>query len=182
MPVVGVGRSAQRRQTVGTAATHRYKVHQMATDKHPETPAADVVAERHFDVWVCHGRLCTANGSDVVAVAAAAAASSCVTVLRGGCYGLCDLGPNVVVRRFVDDHRDPAQVAADRLSLTHTANEHVYCGVDAGDVEAIVSSHVVDDAPLVRLTRAVRERELAPKSPVEERMRALRERRNQPKE
>jgi (2Fe-2S) ferredoxin len=169
---------------MGRPSPHRYKVHQMPTDKRPETPpAAEVAAPaRHFDVWVCHGRLCTANGSDVVAVAAAAVAPACVTVLRGGCYGLCDLGPNVVVRRFVDDHRDPAQIAADRLSLTYTANEHVYCGVGAADVDAIVSAHAVHDAPLVRLTRAVRERELTPKSLVEERMRALRDRRNKPKE
>jgi (2Fe-2S) ferredoxin len=156
----------------------------MATRNQAETPATpDAGApDRHFDLWVCQGRMCTANGSDVVAVAAAASAPACVTVLRGGCYGLCDLGPNVVVRRFVDDNRDPTQVDADRLSLTYTANEHVYCGVGAGDLDAIVSAHVVDDAPLVRLTRAVREREITPKSPVESRMRTLRERRNMPKE
>lgn len=171
---------------MGTAATHRYKVHEMASDKRPDCPTGPgfAVGEPgpHFDLWVCRGRLCTANGSDVVTAAAQGAAPSRVTVLRGGCYGLCDLGPNVVVRRFVDGARDPAQQEADRLSLTNAANEHVYCGVAVSDIAAIVSAHVDDDAPVIRLSRAVRERELAPKSPIEERMRALRGRRNQPKE
>lgn len=133
-----------------------------------------------FDLWVCRGRMCTANGSNAVADASegavvAAHAEAVVEVVRGGCYGLCDLGPNVVVRRFVDDAED---VTADRLSLTGADNEFVYCGVHVTDVKDIVAAHVVDDAPLVRLTRAVREREIVASSPIEQRMRALRERRS----
>ena len=49
-----------------------------------------------FDVWVCRGRVCSANGSEGVADAfdTAVAGTSRVRVLRGGCYGLCELGPN----------------------------------------------------------------------------------------
>ncbi len=139
---------------------------------------ADELPHRpHFDLWVCRGRMCTANGSNAVADAfdVVTADNAAVTPLRGGCYGLCDLGPNVVVRRFVDDSED---LAADRLSLTGADNETVYCGVHVKDVADVVNAHVVDDVPLVRLTRAVREHELQPTSPIEQRMRALRERRS----
>lgn len=144
----------------------------MADDPLPRPP--------RFDVWVCRGRMCTANGSNAVADASEAAVLAAqiegvVAVLRGGCYGLCDLGPNVVVRRFVDDSED---VAADRLSLTGAANEFVYCGVYVDDVGDVLAAHVVGDGPLVRLTRAVREVEIVPTSRIEKRMRALRDRRS----
>jgi len=134
----------------------------------------------HYDLWVCRGRMCTANGSNAVADASEAAVVAAhvegvVDVVRGGCYGLCDLGPNVVVRRFVDTAED---VSADRLSLTGAENEFVYCGVHVTDVADVIRAHVVEDAPLVRLTRAVREREIIPSSPIEQRIRALRERRS----
>jgi len=134
----------------------------------------------HFDLWVCRGRMCTANGSNGLAAAfdAAVVDEPCVTVLRGGCYGLCDLGPNVVVRRHVADAAVDRSVvehsAADRLTLTGADNESVYCGVDVADVVDVVHAHVVDDSPLVRLERAVREQELAPTTEIERRMRALR--------
>ncbi len=127
-----------------------------------------------FDVWVCQGRLCTSHGSDAVcgAVVEAAAGHDDVSVYRGGCYGLCELGPNVVVRRF--EAAAAVDTNADRLTLSHAENETVYCGVAPHDAGAVVSAHVDDDAPLVRLTRAVREKEIVPKTPIEQRMRDLR--------
>lgn len=129
----------------------------------------------HFDVWVCRGRLCSAAGSARVAEAftSSSASSPQVTVRRGGCYGLCELGPNAVVRRRRASAPSTA-VDDDRLSLAGGADETVYCGVAVDDVDAVLSSHLEHDAPLVRLTRAVRERELLPRTPIEERMRALR--------
>ncbi len=126
-----------------------------------------------FDVWVCQGRLCTSHGSDDVsaAVVEASAGTDAVTVLRGGCYGLCEMGPNVVVRRFTADGED---TSVDRLTLSHGENETVYCGVAPADARGIVNTHVVDDVPLHRLTRAVREKMLLPRTPIEERMRDLR--------
>jgi len=129
----------------------------------------------HFDVWVCRGRLCSAAGSARVAEAftSSSAASPQVTVRRGGCYGLCELGPNVVVRRRTAAQA-PTSVDDDRPSLAGGAHETVYCGVGVADVDDVLASHLTHDAPLVRLTRAVRERELLPRTPIEERMRALR--------
>jgi len=139
-----------------------------------------------FDVWVCQGRVCRSAGGDAVSVAVGSAIAACgdganARPLRGGCYGLCELGPNVVVRRFdsatadgADVNADGADVSADRLTISGARNETVYCGVAAADADDIVRAHVVDDAPLVRLTRVMRERELEPKTPIERRMRDLR--------
>ncbi|HEY1099489.1 MAG TPA: (2Fe-2S) ferredoxin domain-containing protein, partial [Myxococcota bacterium] len=101
------------------------------SDVKPPVPAA-----RRYDLWVCRGRMCTANGSNAVAAAfdAAVVGEPCVTVLRGGCYGLCDLGPNVVVRRHLGDAAVVEHSAADRLTLTGADDESVYCGVDVADV------------------------------------------------
>lgn len=136
-----------------------------------------------FDVWVCRGRLCSAGGSARLFDACVASSSSRpdVAVLRGGCYGLCEVGPNVVVRRRrgaapvgQSEPRPGDPEGDDRLSLTGGADEHVYCGVAVDDVEALLDAHLNRDEPLVRLTRAVREREMVPRTPIEERIRALR--------
>lgn len=137
-----------------------------------------------FDVWVCRGRVCSANGSAAVfdafqqAVAASSSSPSpspSVRVLRGGCYGLCELGPNVVVRRFEGEVATGSRdTDADRLTLSGGDNEVVYCGVAPGDAGDVVSAHVIDGAPLIRLTRAVRQHELEPRTPIERRMRDLR--------
>ncbi len=141
-----------------------------------------------YELWICRGRVCSANGSAAVAAAFGAAMSPSsssgvrslsspalerATLHSGGCYGLCELGPNVVVRRrrWGDP---PSAEAADRLSLIEGPDETVYCVVNADDASAIVRSHLEHDAPLLHLTRAVRERERAPRTPVEERIRRLR--------
>jgi (2Fe-2S) ferredoxin len=137
-----------------------------------------------FEMWVCRGRVCSANGSAAVgdafqqAVSSASSLSSSVRVLRGGCYGLCELGPNVVVRRFGGEGATGSAAAgdtdADRLTLSGADNEVVYCGVAPGDAGDVVNAHVVADAPLIRLTRSVRQHELEPRTPIERRMRDLR--------
>jgi len=135
-----------------------------------------------FDVWVCRGRVCSANGSAAVAdafqqaVSAPSSSSPSVRVLRGGCFGLCELGPNVVVRRFAAEATSgrTRDIEADRLTLSGADNEVVYCGVAPVDAGDVIAAHVVDDAPLLRLTRAVRQHELEPRTPIERRMRDLR--------
>lgn len=146
-----------------------------------DKPKAPVTKDRpdeapRFDVWVCEGRLCRANGADDVTRACAHEldGQDRARLHRGGCYGLCDLGPNVVIRR-----RDAGDVDvdADRLSLTEADNEFVSCGVTPSDVPELLSSFLVDDQPLVRLSRAVKEGGLPPRSTIEARMRALRQQR-----
>jgi len=135
------------------------------------------------DVFVCEGRVCAANGAGALAAAVVdavaclptgGASSPTVHVRRGGCYGLCDLGPNVVVRRraakvMVDD--------ADRLDLRGGPDEDVAVAVAAADVNALVQGIVGAGRVPAPLLRATREGILAPRSPVEARLRALRARR-----
>ncbi|HEY4222395.1 MAG TPA: (2Fe-2S) ferredoxin domain-containing protein [Myxococcota bacterium] len=135
-----------------------------------------------FDVWVCQGRMCTGNGSDAVAERARDQAASYdggphadrCRVLRGGCYGLCEIGPNVVVRRHEHQRPDPD---ADRLSLTHDKNESVYSGMSPADIDGVLHAHLVYDLDVPELSRLARERDLPPQSPVAAKLRALRERR-----
>ena len=129
-----------------------------------------------FDVWVCQGRMCTANGSDAVAARASAQirpeTEERCRVLRGGCYGLCEIGPNVVVRRYAGQAPD---ADADRLSLTHGGNEKVYAGITPADVDHVMHAHLAYDIEVPELTRDARERDLPAASPVAAKLRALRE-------
>lgn len=146
-----------------------------AIDSAADSAADDGVS---FDVWVCQGRLCRSHGADDISAACAHALMNRdddrARLLRGGCYGLCDLGANVVVRRYEGAREDSD---SDRLSLTDSSNEFVSCGVTAADVPELLGSFLDDDQPLVRLSRMVKEAEQPPRSTIEARMRALREKR-----
>ncbi len=135
-----------------------------------------------FFVWVCQGRVCRANGSDALvqmashAVGQRPADDERVLLLRGGCYGLCDLGPNVVVRRYGPGEPLPS-IDEDRLSLLEDDHETIYCGVTTADVDVVLGAHLDDDAPVVRLTRATKEATIPAASPVAAKIRALRAKR-----
>lgn len=94
--------------------------------------------------------------------------------LRGGCYGLCEIGPNVVVRRHEESFPDSN---VDRLSLTEEPNETVYAGVTPAEFEAALSTHLDKDTATPALMREAREAQLPP-SPVAARLRTLRALRN----
>ncbi|MCC7074096.1 MAG: (2Fe-2S) ferredoxin domain-containing protein [Deltaproteobacteria bacterium] len=130
------------------------------------------------DVWICQGRMCTANGSDQLAArardAAALSAGRC-RVLRGGCYGLCELGPNVVVREH--EQGELPDENADRLSLTNAPGEAVYCVVAPAQVATLVAAHLDGTGPVQGWTRAAREAALPAASPTAARVRAVRRRR-----
>lgn len=134
-----------------------------------------------FDVRVCEGRLCTAHRSDGLKAAAEAfldehPAGDRVRLSRGGCFGICDLAANVVVRRFSSAGRLPPE-DQDRLSLSKKKNETVYSGLSADEVAVVLGSHLDEDAVVERLTSKAREAERPPESPVAARMRELREKR-----
>ena len=119
--------------------------------------------------------MCTANGSDAVAARARAEARQGTRVLRGGCYGHCEIGPNVVVRVHQGELPD---VESDRLSLTEEANETVYSGITPADVVLIIVAHEAGGT-VPQLTRDARLEALPPSSPVAEKIRALRAKRRQ---
>jgi (2Fe-2S) ferredoxin len=131
-----------------------------------------------LDVWICQGRMCTSHGADRVKAAISRALaeredSERGRVLRGGCYGLCDFGPNVVARRYASEGRRPS-AEADRLSLTRRKNETVYSAVSEDEVVQILSSHLDDDEPAAELTHAEREKERPAENETDARIRKLR--------
>ena len=120
--------------------------------------------------------MCTANGSDAVATAVEASVDGGCRVLRGGCYGHCEIGPNVVVRA----HEGPLpDVEDDRLSLTEAQNETVYSGVGPAEVALVIAAHQ-QGTTVPALTRDARLAAMPATSPVAEKIRALRLRRRSP--
>lgn len=99
-----------------------------------------------------------------------------VRFLRGGCFGLCELAANVVVRRHVDRSALPS-TEEDRLSLTHASNETVYSQVSVDGLAGLLRAHLDDDRPDEAQTQRAREDAIGPRSTIAERMRLLRERR-----
>jgi len=125
--------------------------------------------------------MCTGGGADALAARArdgAALAEGQCQVLRGGCYGLCELGPNLVVREGPPGDRSDDD--ADRLTLTGAVGETVYCGLGPADVDRILRAHVSGQGPVAELTRAAREAAQPAGSEVAARLRGLRRRRRQP--
>ena len=134
-----------------------------------------------FDVWICEGRMCKSFGAEDLSTSAADAVrvrgdGERCRILRGGCFGLCELAANVVVRRHAT-RDDLPSTDDDRLSLTHRDNETVYSQVTAASIAQILRSHLDDDSAERSQTQAAREESIGTRSTVAERMRALRERR-----
>ncbi len=134
-----------------------------------------------FDVWVCEGKVCSSRGSDGLTERAQSWGGSGNTlnrmdILRGGCYGLCDLGVNVVVRRWADggEKRDHD---ADKLSLTHGDNETVYSEIKPDELIELLEAHAHEDQAVPHLTYEVREELSTPASATLARIRALRQKR-----
>ena len=106
---------------------------------------------------VCRGPDCRRNGAEGVLVAAREALAArgleakCV-LARGGCYGLCHLGPNVVVREERERPRDV--FAQEDFQLMGWPDEVHYGEMTAEKVRRVISEHVGDDAPVQSLRGA----------------------------
>jgi (2Fe-2S) ferredoxin len=132
-----------------------------------------------YDVWVCQGRLCTAHGADAVDEALRARLqerpddAERVRLLRGGCYGFCDMAANLVVRRWASPGRRP-DPGVDRLQITAKANETIYSkSTPEGAVRAL-DGHLDDDAATEELTLRAKESEIPPNSKTARNIRKLR--------
>lgn len=126
--------------------------------------------------------MCTSHGADglrdralAVLVDVAADDSERMRVLRGGCFGLCEMGANVVVRRWSSKARLP-DPSVDRLRVTGKANEVVYSKVTLSEVERVIHAHLDDDAPVNALTLEAREEEVPATSATARNIRRLRRR------
>jgi (2Fe-2S) ferredoxin len=107
-----------------------------------------------YRVSVCRGPDCTANGSNPVYAHAQKVCreekldSKC-DLRRGGCYGLCHLGPNVVVRQLKSGPVDPFD--ADDFQLTFEPGEVYYWKMRPEDVERVLKRHVGQGQPVPEL-------------------------------
>lgn len=126
--------------------------------------------------------MCTANGADRLRERAVALVDALpvdergrIRVLPGGCFGLCEMGANVVVRRWSSKARLP-DPSVDRLRVTGRMNEVVYSKVGEGEIERLISAHLDDDVPLQELTLQARESEVPALSLTARNIRRLRRR------
>jgi (2Fe-2S) ferredoxin len=107
----------------------------------------------HFSV--CKGPDCRLGGSDGLYQAARAKAralgitAELCEVSRGGCYGLCHLGPNVVVREAAQVPPDPMRRGD--YQLLHVPGEVHYWKMDAEKCGRVLDEHVRGDKPVQEL-------------------------------
>jgi (2Fe-2S) ferredoxin len=109
---------------------------------------------KRYRVAVCRGPDCRRNGADAVftalrdAFAAAGLTGNC-ELYRGGCYGLCHVGANVVIREHDGKPRDP--LSRDDFQLLGIAGEHHYAGVRPEEAIRIAESHISKDEPVAEM-------------------------------
>ena len=100
---------------------------------------------KRYRLAVCKGADCRRGGADKVYAAAREevrrlGATSRCEVYRGGCYGLCHLGPNAVVREDRGEVRDP--LAGDEFKLLRTGGEAYYWAMTPEKVARVVAAHL----------------------------------------
>ena len=93
---------------------------------------------------VCKGPDCRSNGSDPVYARAreliVGELKERCELFRGGCYGLCHLGPNVVIR--ADTGKPPDPLSSDDFLLLNIAGETYYWAMTAQKMERVIKEHV----------------------------------------
>ncbi len=111
----------------------------------PRTDRVTLGSVKRYRLSVCKGADCRANGSDAVfvraneAVRVAGLTPRC-EVFRGGCYGLCHLGPNVVLREDLGRPIDP--FSSEDFQLTYEDGETYYWKMTAEKITQVVTRHV----------------------------------------
>ena len=100
-----------------------------------------------YRLTVCKGPNCTYNGADAVAealrtsIALRGLNASC-ELTRGGCYGLCAFGPNVILRPHEPGApRDPLDTG-DFMLLGSQGEQH-YSAMTADKMDRLVEAELV---------------------------------------
>ncbi len=106
---------------------------------------------KRYRLSVCKGMDCKANGSDALAAAAREELAQrglqgrC-ELYRGGCYGFCHMGPNVVIREDTGRKRDP--LSPEDYQLMGWPGEVYYSHMTAEKLRRVVAEHVGKDQPV----------------------------------
>ena len=103
------------------------------------------MSEKRYRVSVCRGPDCSKNGAGAVYSRAIELAREPALFLRcelqrGGCYGLCHLGPNVVVREKKPGPIDP--FSSEDYQLTFEEGEVYYWRLSPDGIERVIREHV----------------------------------------
>ena len=109
---------------------------------------------RSYRLSVCKGPDCRENGSDPVfahakAVLARTGLAARCELYRGGCYGLCHLGPNVVVREKSEGPADP--FSTEDFQLQGSDDEAYYWRMTEQKIEQVLVRHVGQGNPVPEL-------------------------------
>ena len=112
-----------------------------------------------YRVSICKGPDCRRNGAERVATEARDAVIDLdvgdrCTLARGGCYGLCHLGPNVVVRE--DRPRPPDPFRQEDFQLMGWEDEVHYARMTPEGIRTVLDEHVGRGRPVASL-RDIRE-------------------------
>jgi len=106
---------------------------------------------KKYRMAVCKGPVCRPNGSDQVFTAAKGALAKAglerrCELYRGGCYGLCHLGPNVVVREDTGRRKDP--FSPEDYQLMGWEGECHYGAMSPEKITRVVTEHIGQDKPV----------------------------------
>ena len=108
----------------------------------------------NYRVSICKGPDCRRNGAERVATAAQESVRELdlggrCTLSRGGCYGLCHLGPNVVIR--ADRPRPPDPFRQEDFQLMGWEDEVHYGQMTPEGIRRVLAEHVGRDCPVEAL-------------------------------
>lgn len=110
----------------------------------------------HVLVSVCKTSECKARGADALAARIGARVREAgiadrVKVQRGGCWGLCNLGPNVVVRQGDAAAAIERNIFGGDASFQGRVGEFHYPGCTPAVADRIVDEHLVAGKPIGEL-------------------------------
>ena len=119
-------------------------------------------------VSICKTSECKARGSDALAAHVGARVRDAgiadrVKVQRGGCWGLCNLGPNIVVRQGDAAAAVEKNIFGGDASFQGRVGEFHYPGCTTEIADRIVDEHLIAGKPVGEIASDARTRATAKK-------------------
>lgn len=107
-----------------------------------------------FLVSVCRTDTCTERGSDdlyfeFLKQVEAHGLSDSVKVQRGGCYGLCKIGPNVIIREGAAAQKILDDLFGSDCNYRGMAGEFHYADLKLDEIARVVAEHLGEGRPVL---------------------------------